>query len=145
MTDVPRYWTRAFIEAFVERLNEDPDFQRHAHRFSDTIVFQCLDTPDGRDVRAAYEIDSGYVSVQITDEEAPSAVVRDGRFDSQSGLARATAPYDVWRRVDDGSLSIMGAMASPDYRIEGSRMKIMLNLSLFDALGKVASGMPKRY
>ncbi len=145
MTDVPRYWTPAFIEAFVDRLNEDQDFQRHAHRFSDTIVFQCLDTPDGRDVRATYEIDAGFVTAHVIDEEAPSEVVRNGRFDSHSGLARATAPYDVWRRVDDGSLSIMGAMASPDYRIEGSRMKIMLNLSVFDALGKVASRMPKRY
>ena len=145
MTDLPRYWTPAFIEAFVEQLNEDQDFQRHARRFSDTIVFQCLDTPDGRDLRATYEIDAGYVTVEVIDEEAPSAVVRNGQFDSRSGLARATAPYDVWRRVDDGTLSIMGAMASPDYRIEGSRMKIMLNLSVLDALGKVASGMPKRY
>jgi len=145
MTDLPRYWSRAFIDAFVERLNEDPDFQRHARRFSDTIVFQCLDTPDGRDVRAAYDIDAGYVTVDVLEEEAPSDVVRDGRFDGRFGLARATAPYDVWRRVDDGSLSIMGALASPDYRIEGPRMKIMLHLAVFDALGKVASAMPKRY
>lgn len=145
MTDLPRYWSRAFIEAFVEHLNEDPDFQRHAHRFSDTIIFQCLDTPDGRDVRAEYDIDDGFVTVRITDEDAPSATVRDGKFDSHSGMARATAPYHIWRRVDDGTLSIVGAMASPDYRIEGSRMKIMLNLSVLDALGKVASSMPKRY
>jgi hypothetical protein len=145
MTDLPRYWTPAFIEAFVERLNEDPGFQHHARRFSSKIVLQCLDTPDGRDIRATYDIDAGYVSVDVVDEDAPSAVVRNGRFDSRSALARATAPYDVWRRVDDGSLSILGAMASPEYRIEGSRMRIMLHLSIFDAQGQVASAMPKRY
>lgn len=145
MTDLPRYWTPAFIEAFVDRLNEDAGFQEHAKRFSDTIVLQCLDTPDGRDVRATYDIDSGYVTVAIVDEPAPSPAVRDGRFDGRNAMARATAPYDVWRRLDDGSLGIMGALASPEYRIEGPRMKIMLNLSVFDALGQVASAMPKRY
>ena len=145
MTAVPRYWSLPFIDAYVERLNEDEDFQRQTRSFSDTIVLQCLDTPDGKDVRAAYTIDAGYVTADVLEEDSPSTAVRTGDFDVNGALARATAPYEVWSQLDRGELNVMGAMASPDYRIEGPTLKIMMNLGVINALSGVAARMPKTY
>lgn len=145
MTDLPRYWSRAFIDRFVERLNEDADFQREAATFSDTIVLQCLDAPGGRDVGAAYTIDAGYVTVEVVDEAAPSDAVRERPFDASSAMARATAPYRIWKELDSGSMNVLGALASPEYRIDGPRLRIMMNLGIMNHMSRVAALVPKSY
>lgn len=145
MADHPRYWTRRFIDRLVDALNEDEGFQEETALFSDTIVLQCLDTPDGLDVRAAYSIDAGYVSVAVTEEEAPSKALRDSAFDSDYGLARATAPYWIWTQLDQGTMNVVGALASSDYQIDGPRLKIMMNLGILNAMSRVSAGIEKTY
>ena len=145
MPDLPRYWTPAFIDRFVDALNSDPEFQREASRFSDVIVLQCLDAPGGKDVRAAYSIDAGYVTVEVTAEDAPSGRLRDRTFDSSRAMARATAPYGIWKDLDTGTLSVLGALGSPEYHIDGPRLKIMMNLGIMNQMSRVASGVPKTY
>lgn len=145
MADLPRYWTPGFIDRFVDALNADAEFQREAARFSDVIVLQCLDAPGAKDVRAAYSIDAGYVTVDVTVEDAPSARLRDRAFDASRAMARATAPYSIWKDLDTGALSVLGALASPDYHIDGPRLKIMMNLGIMNQMSRVASGVPKEY
>ncbi len=94
---------------------------------------------------AAYHIDEGYVSVDITDDAAPSTVIRDAPFNAREALARATAPYNVWVKLDRGEMTAVGALASPEYVIEGPRLKIMLNMGIFNAMSAVSAGIDKRY
>ena len=146
MPDAPRFWSEAFIEAYVEALNADPGFQKAARRFSDTITLRCLDAPDGKDVSATYAIQQGEVTnVQLWIEDAPSDELRSAPFDRHDALARATASYPTWIKLDTGELNAVGALASPDYKIEGPKLKIMTNMGVLNAMSDVSSKMEKTY
>lgn len=146
MADVPRYWTPEFVQHFVEALNSDDEFQSKASSFSDTIVLRCLDTPDGEDVSAGYTFEDGQVvDVDLWIDDAPSEQMRDDPFDKSKAMARATAPYDVWVKMDRGEMSATAALTSPNYNIEGSMMRIMSNMGVFKGMNVVAAKVEKTY
>lgn len=146
MSTPPRYWTPAFVEAFVEALNTDDEFQQTAGSFSDTIILRCLDTPDGEDIAAAYTFEGGQVvDVDLWIDEAPSTALREEPFDRSEALARATAPYAIWTKLDRGEMGVMQALSSPDYQIEGSTIKIMANIGVFRGMNAVAAQVDKTY
>jgi putative sterol carrier protein len=146
MATPPRYWTPAFIEAFVEALNEDADFQKAVDGFTDTVVLRCFDTPDGMDVEASYAFEDGEVTdVSVWIDEAPCQDMRAEPFDKKAALGRATAPYEVWTKLDRGEMSVLQAIASPDYQIEGPKLKILANLGVFTGMNEVAAHVEKTY
>jgi putative sterol carrier protein len=146
MADAPQYWSPAFVERFVDALNRDDDFQSTAGSFSNTIELRCLDTPDGDDVSAMYTFEDGQVvDVDLWIDEAPSEEMRNEPFDGSTAMARATAPYDVWVRLDKGELGVTAAITSPDYNIDGPMLKIMSNIGIFRGLNRVASDVEKTY
>jgi putative sterol carrier protein len=146
MSDAPRYWTPAFIEAFVEAINTDESFQSTAGSFSNTIELRCFGTPDGEDVAAAYTFDDGQiVDVDVWIDDAPCEEMREEPFDKSQMMARASAPYDVWVQMDKGEMSAMQALTSPDYTIDGSTIKIMSNMGVFRGLNEVAAKIEKTY
>ena len=144
--DAPRYWTPGFVERFVESVNSDEEFQDKAGSFSETVELRCLDTPDGEDVSATYTFDEGQiVDVDLWIDDAPSDQMRDEPVDKSEVMVRATAPYDVWVKMDKGEMGSTEALASPDYQIEGAMMKIMSNMGVFRGLNKVAAHVEKTY
>lgn len=146
MPDAPRYWTPEFVEAFVDALNTDSDFQRAAGSFSNTIILRCFGTPDDEDVSAAYTFEDGTVTdVDLWIDDAPSDDMRNDEFDRSEALARATATYDVWTKLDKGEMNVMQALSSPDYQIEGSTIKIMANIQVFRGMNTVAAKVDKTY
>nr|WP_272504388.1 SCP2 sterol-binding domain-containing protein [Salinibacter ruber] len=60
-------------------------------------------------------------------------------------MARATAPYDVWMQMDQGEMGATEAIASPDYKIDGSMMQIMSNMGVFRGMMSVAADVEKTY
>lgn len=146
MSDRPQFWTPEFIEAFVDAMNEDPEFQRAARGFSDTIIFRCLDHPSGEDIEASYAFENGSVEgVELWIEDAPSHDFRNDPFDKSAGLARATAPYHVWVKLDRGEMTPLGALTSPDYVIEGPKLKIMANMNVLNGMSAVSKRIAKDY
>ena len=146
MSDAPRYWTPAFVERFVEALNNDEDFQETAGSFSETIELRCLNTPDGEDVSATYTFEDGQiVDVDLWIDEAPSEQMREEAVDPDAIMARATAPYDVWVQMDKGEMGAAEAIASPDYQIDGSMMQVMSNMGVFRGMMSVAAEVEKTY
>ena len=146
MSDAPRYWTPAFVERFVDALNNDEDFQETAGSFSETIELRCLDTPDAEDVSATYAFEEGrIVDVDLWIDEAPSEQMREEEVDTDAIMARATAPYDVWVQMDKGEMGAAEAIASPDYQIDGSMMQVMSNMSVFRGMMSVAAEVEKTY
>jgi putative sterol carrier protein len=144
--DLPRYWTPGFVEAFVESVNSDDEFQDKAGSFSETVELRCLDTPDGEDVSATYTFEDGQiVDVDLWIDDAPSDQMREEPVDKSEVMVRATAPYDVWVKMDKGEMGSAEALASPDYQIEGAMMKIMSNMGVFRGLNKVAAHVEKTY
>ena len=144
--DTPRYWTPAYIECFVEALNSDEEFQNTASSFSKTVELRCLDTPDGEDVSATYTFEEGrVVDVDLWIDAAPSDEMREEPVDKNAVMARATASYEVWTKMDQGEMGATEALASPDYKIEGSMMQIMSNMGVFRGMNKVAANVEKTY
>ena len=146
MADRPQYWTPEFVEAFVEAMNDDAAFQKAAGSFTNTIIFRCLDHPTGEDIEAAYTFEDGQVTdVELWMEDAGDPDFRDDPFDKTAALARATAPYRVWVQLDKGEMTPLGALTSPDYQIEGPKLKIMSNMGVLNGMGDVASRIDKTY
>ena len=146
MSDAPRYWTPEFVEAFVESINSDEEFQDKAGSFSETIELRCLDTPDAEDVSATYAFEEGrIVDVDLWIDEAPSEQMREEAVDTDAIMARATAPYDVWVQMDKGEMGAAEAIASPDYQIDGSMMQVMSNMGVFRGMMSVAAEVEKTY
>jgi len=146
MSEPPRYWTPEFVERFVEALNGDEEFQDTAGAFSKTIELRCLDTPDGEDVSATYSFEEGrVVDVDLWIDDAPSEEMREEPVDKDAVMARATAPYNVWVKMDKGEMGSTEALASPDYQIDGSMMQIMSNMGVFRGMNAVAADVEKTY
>lgn len=142
----PQFWTPEYVEAFVEQMNSDPEFAKAARSFDDTIIFRCLDHPSGQDIEASYAIEKGeVVGAELAMEDAPSASFRDEPFDKKAALARATAPYDVWVKLDKGEMTPLGALTSPDYTIEGPKLKIMANMGVLNAMSAASKAVDKTY
>jgi putative sterol carrier protein len=144
MSDLPLYWTAAQTAQYVEALNQDEVFQKAARKFDDTVVFRCFDTPEGNDIEVRYRIQHGKVTETRREEHAPSRSLRDAPFD-RSTFARTSAPYAVWTKLDKGEMNVLQALASPEYQVEGPKLKIMTNIGVFNAMSAVASRLPKRY
>ncbi|MEF8817070.1 MAG: SCP2 sterol-binding domain-containing protein [Salinibacter sp.] len=145
MSDAPRYWTPEYVERFVEALNSDDGFQDTAGSFAETIELRCLDTPDSEDVSATYTFEDGeVVDVDLWIDDAPSEQLRDEPV-GDSIMARATAPYEVWVQMDKGEMGATEAIASPDYKIDGSMMQIMSNMGVFRGMMSVAADVEKTY
>ncbi len=144
--DTPRYWTPEFVERFVESINNDEEFQDTAGSFSETVELRCLDTPEGEDVSATYTFEDGQiVDVDLWIDDAPSDQMREEEVDKSEVMVRATAPYDVWVKMDKGEMGSTEALASPDYQIEGAMMRIMSNMGVFRGMNKVSANVEKSY
>ncbi len=146
MATLPRYWTPAFIEVFVEAMNDDADFMRTTGSFTNSIILRCLDDPDGQDVEAIYEFEDGQVvNVELWIDEAPCREMREEPFEKSAALARATAPYETWKQLDRGEINVVQALASPHYQIEGSKLKILANLGILNGMNDIAARIEKTY
>jgi len=143
--DLPLYATRAFADAFVDALNRDPGFQRASRSFRDAFVIRVLERPDGMDVTSTYRIDRGRARLDDFREAPAPAPFRREPFDKTQALVRSTAPFSVWVRLDKGEMNPLQALASPDYTIEGPKLKVMANIGVVNALNAVAAKTPKRY
>jgi putative sterol carrier protein len=145
MSDAPLYWSDAYTEAFVAKLREDPGFQKASRKFDAKIALRCFDTSEGQDVIATYTIRRGSVERERWAETAPSQAIRNAPFDKNELMARMTAPYRIWCKLDRGEMNVVQALMSPDYVLEGPKHKVMFNIGVFNAMSATASSLPKRY
>ncbi|MCA9636222.1 MAG: hypothetical protein KC420_09375, partial [Myxococcales bacterium] len=125
--------------------NRSDRFQRAAKSFSETLILRCLDTPDGKDCTATFTFERGRcVRHTYAEADAPSAMRRQP-FDKGQALARSTAPYELWVRLDRGEINVAQALVSPSYQVEGSKLKIMRHVGVLTAMNAVVAGIPKSY
>ncbi|GAB5546103.1 MAG: hypothetical protein RLP09_42920 [Sandaracinaceae bacterium] len=137
------FWSEPYNERYVDALNRDDRFQKAAKKLDDAVVFRCFDTPEGKDVSVTYRIEKGAVSMERREGPAPSPAIRGEPL--EGAFARSSAPYDLWVKLDKGEVSVARAIASPDYRVEGSKLKIMRHMAVFQAMAAVGADTPKRY
>lgn len=149
MTEPPRYWTEAFIDALAAAFNTHEKFQRAARSFSETLILRCLDAPAGDggsdDCSASFTFAEGRcVRHAFRRERAPSAMRREP-FPKGEAMVRSTAPYALWVRLDRGEMSVPQALISPDYNVEGSKLKIMRHVGVLTTMNAVVASLAKTY
>ncbi|MEO0323606.1 MAG: hypothetical protein AAF447_11665 [Myxococcota bacterium] len=145
MSELPVYWTKSFTDAYVEVLNGDAEFQRLARKTRDHFELRCWDTPRGTDIVVRYHIAGGPVTAEWMEEPAPNATLRSRPFDKRQTLARTSAPYEVWKKLDRKEMGVIDAVLSPLYTFEGAKLKILGNIRVFVRMGDLASAIEKRY
>lgn len=144
MSELPRYWSPAFITDYKRRLEADPAFQKAARKLDTVVVLRCTGTPDGKDMASTYTLRHGKIDVDVFIDDSPSSEMRAAPF-GKPMLARTTASYEVWTKLDKGEMSVLGAIASPDYHLEGGKFAVMRNIGMFNAMSAVSAKTPKVY
>ncbi|MEM6955201.1 MAG: hypothetical protein AAF411_07485 [Myxococcota bacterium] len=140
-----RLWTRELGDELIRRINEDSKMAKLTAKLDETIQLRCFDTPDGTDVAARYKISRGVATLaEWVEEPAPSSF-RNDKFDKRNLLARTTAPYHVWVKLDKGEMGVIDAILSPLYKFEGAKLKVLKNLRAFQRISELSQEVPKTY
>jgi hypothetical protein len=141
-----RYFTREAIAESIEQINSDPQHLEAAKLLTGKFMLRVLDTPDGKDLIVTYTFAKG----RCTDwkyEEAPApSALRTKAFKPMvEGLARVTAKYSTFVKLDKGEMDPADAMKSPDYSIEGPMLMLMPLMQAVDSWNRRVRAIPKTY
>jgi hypothetical protein len=145
VTEPHRFWTRPIVDEMLGILNDDAKFRSLAAKLDATIQLRCIDSPDDLDICATYRIGSGRLELVDYEEQPAPASWRDQPLDKQKLLARTTAPYDIWVKLDKGEFGVIDAIINPNYKFEGAKLKVLRHLRLFARISDLSQAMPKRY
>ncbi len=145
VTEKHRLWSRILADELITRLNSDAKFKKLASKLDETIQLRCLDTPEGTDVAASYKVTHGNAELVEWDERPSPAPFRSDALDKKKFLARTTAPYGVWVKLDTGEFGVIDAILSPHYKFEGAKLKILRNIRSFQRISEISQTIDKRY
>ena len=142
-----RYFSRESVEQAVEVINNDAKHLEAAKLLTGTVILRALDTPDGKDVSVTYTFKEGRCTDwKYEDAAAPSKELRDRPFKPmKDGLARVTAQYSTFVKLDKGEMEPADTIDSPDYKIEGHMLMIMPLMQAVDSWNRTVRSMPKEY
>ncbi|MFT5355038.1 MAG: putative sterol carrier protein [Polyangiales bacterium] len=140
-----RLWSRTLADVLIAKINGDDKMKKLARKLEQTIQLRCLDTPDGTDVAARYGFANGKATLVEWVEEPSPAAFRTDTFDKRSLLARTTAPYSIWVKLDKGEMGVIDAILSPHYKFEGQKLKVLKNIRVFHRVNELSSDIEKVY
>ena len=142
-----RYFSRELVHEAVEAMNADPAYLAAAKLLSGKFALRALDAPDGKDVLVTYTFQAGKVTGWDYESEPSAAgTLRQRAFrPMKDGLARVTAAYATFVRLDRGEIDPADAINSPDYKIEGPMLMLMPLMQAIDAWNRKVRGLPKEY
>ncbi len=145
MSEPHRFWTPPIVDQMLEKLNSDEKFRKLASGVEAVIQLRCKDTPDGTDICATYHIHDSRLDLEEWDEMPAPAAWRDAKLDKKKILARTTAPYDIWVKLDTGEFGVIDAIINPSYKFEGAKLKVLRHLRMFSRIADLSQELPKRY
>jgi len=144
---VARFWSKESVEETIKVMNEDQEHLKLAKNLSGKMVLRVLDDPDGKDIYAVFTFKNGKcVDYTYEADGAPSKKLRDRPFKPLiDGLARVTAKYDTFVKLDKGEMEAADTVDSPDYKIEGNMVMLMPYMQAVDSWNRRARSVPKEY
>ena len=143
--EIHRLWSRILADELIRLINEDAKMMKYAAKLEETIQLRCFDTPEGTDVAARYGFANGKATLVEWVEEPAPAAFRSDTFDKKNLLARTSAPYSIWVKLDKGEMGVIDAILSPQYKFEGKKLKVLKNLRVFTRVSELSSSIKKRY
>ena len=141
-----RYFTREAIAESIEQINNDKQHLEAAKLLTGKFMLRVLDTPDGKDVIVTYTFDKGRCTDWKYEEAAAPSALRTKPFKPMiDGLARVTAKYATFVKLDKGEMDPADALNSPDYALEGNKLMLMPLLQAVDSWNRRVRAIPKTY
>lgn len=141
-----RLFTRELIDESIEVCNNDPAHLERAKLLTGKVILRALDCPGGKDVSVTYTFNAGKCTTYDFVEEAAPAPLRDTPFKPMiDGLARITANYGTFVKLDKGEIEPAAALNSPDYKIEGNMVMLMPLMQAVNSWTEKVRAVPKEY
>ena len=141
-----RFFTRELTEQSIDFCNADAAHLERAKLLNGKMILCALDTPDKQDVFVTYTFKAGRcIEFKYETEAAPSALRKRPFVPFKDGVARVTASYTTFAKLDKGELEPADAMNSKDYKIEGNMIMLMPLMQAVDSWTKKVREIPKEY
>jgi hypothetical protein len=141
-----RYFSREAVQQSIDAINADPKHLELAKLLTGKLALRCLDTPDGKDLIVTYRFEAGRCQEFVYEEAAAPSALRTRPFKPmKDGIARVTASYATFVKLDRGEMDPADALNSPDYQIEGSMLMIMPLMQAVDSWNRMVRSLPKEY
>ena len=141
-----RFWSKESVQQTIDVMNGDKEHLELAGNLSGKVVIRVLDDPDGKDIHASFTFEKGKCVDWTHDAEDAPSRFRDRPFKPLvDGLARVTASYQTFAKLDKGEMEAHDAVNSPDYKIEGNMMMLMPMMQAVDSWNRKARTVPKEY
>jgi len=141
-----RFWSKESVQQTIDVMNVDKEHLALAKNLSGKMLIRVLDDPDGMDIVACFTFERGRcVDWTYEAEPAPSGL-RDRPFRPMvDGLARVTANYATFAKLDKGEMEVPDTVNSKDYKIEGNMLMLMPYMQAVDSWNRRARSVPKEY
>ena len=141
-----RFWSKESVQQTIDVMNDNPEHLKLSGNLSGKVVIRVLDDPDGKDIYASFTFEKGKCSgFTYEAEKAPSSLRKRVFKPFVDGLARVTASYQTFVKLDSGEMEAHDAVNSPDYKIEGNMVMLMPMMQAVDSWNRNARSVPKEY
>jgi hypothetical protein len=141
-----RYFTRESVQEGVDAINNDPEHLKKAELLTGKMSLRVYDDPDGNDLLVTYTFEKGRCTDWIYEAEpAPSSLRNRPFVPMKDGVARVTANYQTFVKLDKEEMEPADTLDSPDYKIEGSMLMIMPLMQAVDSWNRTVRKIPKEY
>ena len=127
----PRFYSKEWLEACIEKANSDEEYLKKADRFTASYLFIVTDCPDGNDVKVLLIFDKGKVIEYKYDvKPAPASFRMENEpWDESISLFRAQGSYDTYVKLQTKELNPLQALSQRLYKSEGNMVKAMSLMS----------------
>ena len=140
-----KYYTRTWQEELAKRIETDPKFLSDGQRLDGTRVFRVYEGPDGKDRLAMWTFEKGQcLSWKYEVQKSPWKKLREQPFDPKWTMRGATT-FQMMAALNQGEISPLRALASPEYKVEGSKLTILQMMKPLTAWNQVAAGIACTY
>lgn len=141
-----RYFSRESAQEGVDRINNSPEHLKLAKNLTGKIILIALNDPDGNDVKLTYTFDKGRCADWSHEiEPSPSSFLDTPFKPLVDGLARVSAQYQTFVKLDTGELEAADTVDSPDYKIEANMLMILPLMQAMDSWNRETRSLPKEY
>lgn len=141
-----RYFSREAVEQSQEIINNDAAHLEAAKLLTGKVALRVIDDPEGNDILVTFEFEKGRIVDFVYESEAAPSSLRDRPFTPmKDGIARVTANYSTFVKLDKGEMEPSDTIDSPDYKIEGSMLMIMPLMQSIDSWNRTVRNIPKEY
>ncbi len=123
-----QYFTKAFFDEVVARLNADPEWAKKVATITAKVVLTCFD----RKTSFLLDVQGG----RVASSEVAADVPADFKFEGN---------YDSWVQLGKGEKDFQSLVMGGKIRFRGSMPKIMALMGPLNRITLVAQQVPKEF